>query len=160
MHRLYTRATAPCAPASLPPAMTEAIAGYAAEYGTGDLIAAAVHCFETVSVRLRGPGLMARLTGTGDPDTEHRTVVLITPTYVVVCVAGEKRGVHIRAARLTDVRIQGSHRKDAPDRGLTLTGWWVGPYAMSSLYVAAGDDEGGRTLRAELDWALGAARQR
>ncbi|MFJ8504786.1 hypothetical protein [Streptomyces avermitilis] len=62
-----------------------------------------------------GPGLLSRLTGSGDPDTEHRTDVVVAPRYVVVAVEGKRRGVHVRAARLDGVSLSESselHRLD------------------------------------------------
>ncbi|MET7847487.1 hypothetical protein ABZT48_04450 [Streptomyces avermitilis] len=81
----------------------------------GDVLGAAVNCYATWSVRLRGPGLLSPLTGSGDPDTEHRTDVVVAPRYVVVAVEGKRRGVHVRAARLDGVSLSESselHRLD------------------------------------------------
>ncbi|MET8028957.1 hypothetical protein [Streptomyces avermitilis] len=115
MNRLYERTTKRRTTSQLDAALRAEVAAHAEAHQLGDVLGAAVNCYATWSVRLRGPGLLSRLTGSGDPDTEHRTVVVVAPRYVVVAVEGKRRGVHVRAARLDGVSLSESselHRLD------------------------------------------------
>jgi hypothetical protein len=46
----------------------------------------------TRSRRLRKPGMLARLTGTADADTEHLTALVLGGKDVLVATRGERRG--------------------------------------------------------------------
>jgi hypothetical protein len=125
MNRLYERSSKRCEAAALDPAVREAITAHAEAHQLGDALDAARWCCVTRSVRLKRPGLLARLTKTGDPDTEHTTTALVLPRYLVVAVTGEQRGVHVRSIRLEDVSID-SALPASLDTGVSAAGLWSG----------------------------------
>ncbi|WP_328433071.1 hypothetical protein [Streptomyces sp. NBC_00425] len=121
-----------------------------------------MNCHETWRVRLRKPGLLSRLTGPPYPDTEHRTVVVATPRYVVVAVEGKRRGVPVRSARLGGVSLSKSElhrmareaaasagrfgRLPPDDFGMSVT--------AASFYIGVSDDPDGRARLDELHAAV------
>lgn len=150
--KMYQRSTRRCAATSLDHELRVAIAAHAEQHQLGDVVGAAVECCETRSVRLAKPGLFSRLTGSGDKDTEHRTVAFYTPTYLVVATTGEVRGIHVRSARLEDVtlgQIGGALAAKAAelgaDEGVSVTALWsgaTGEHATSSFFVALDHAQG------------------
>jgi hypothetical protein len=60
--------------------------------------------FLTRSKRLRKPGVLARITGTGDKDAEHLTALVLGPTDVLVGIHGEERGTSVLRASRTSTR--------------------------------------------------------
>src|SRR5262249_40773222 len=73
--------------------------------------------FLTHSRRPRKPGLLARLTGTADRDTEHLTALVLGAKDVLVATHGERRGIAVLAARLEDVEIGSSADRLAAEMG-------------------------------------------
>lgn len=153
MDRLYERSSRRCEPGSLDPAVRDAITAHAEEHQLGNVLGAAVRCCATRSVRLKRPGLLARLTKSGDPDTEHTTIALLLPRYLVVAVAGEQRGVHVLSIRLEDVSI-GSPLAGGLDTGVSATGRWSGSPEPSSFHIGLGDDADGKAFLAALREAV------
>ncbi|MEU6084683.1 hypothetical protein [Streptomyces sp. NPDC047108] len=123
-----------------------AIAAHAEGHQLGDVLGRTALCFETDSVRLRKPGLFARLMGTADPDTSHRTLTLVAPPFVVVVVTGERRGVHVRSARLDAVSLDESPFPGGIDKGVRIAGMWSGSSEGASFFLGVGDDAEGRRL--------------
>jgi hypothetical protein len=107
--------------------------------------------FVTHSRRLRRPGILGRLTGTGDPDVSHLTVVVIGPRDVVVATHGEQRGAAVLSARLEDVDVASLADElagtgiDVADEGMTITGFATsvdGAGARGSYFVGLGPPDG------------------
>jgi hypothetical protein len=115
--------------------------------------------FLTQSRRLRKPGLFARLTGTGDPDTEHLTAVVLGAKDVLVATHGERRGTAVLAARLEDIDVGSAldHRAaEMGDDGVTVTGFPTsvgGATGRGSFFVGLGPPDGG-DARAALEDAV------
>jgi hypothetical protein len=166
MNRLYARTSKRRPAAQIDAAVRAEVAAHAEAHQLGDVLGAGVSCWETRSVRLAKPGLFARLTGSGDPDTEHRTVVLVASRFLVVAVAGEKRGVQVRSARLDGVSLSRSselfravgHPADGssqdPDFGVSITALWSGAPEAASFYLGVGDDSEGNAFLDELHAAV------
>ncbi|SNT44280.1 hypothetical protein SAMN05443665_103035 [Actinomadura meyerae] len=159
MKRLYERSSRRSEPGALDPELRAAIAAHAREHLLGDALGGAEWCCVTRSVRLKRPGPLARLTGSGDPDAEHTTVALLLPTYLVVAVAGERRGVHVRSIWLGDVSID-VPPPVVPDTGVTATGPWSGAPKAASFHLALGDDADGKAFLTALRNAVTAAKSR
>jgi hypothetical protein len=161
VQRLYERSSRTLAPASIEPDLRAAITAHAEEHLLGDVIADALACCETRSVRLYRVGLLARLTGSGDPDREHRTVVLLTSRYVVVAVSGVKRGTQVMSARLDGASIRGLPRIKAAvaDNGISVSALWSGWSEAGSYHIGLGDDSAGLSFRQALREAAAAAKQ-
>ena len=172
--KLYERATRRCAPGEIDGALQAAIAAHAEQHQLGDVLADAVRCCETRSVRVGKPGLLARLTGSGDKDAEHRTVALFTPRHLVIAVTGEVRGTHVRSARLDGVSLADMLSADASpklaaiaaklgaDDGVSVTATWsgsTGPEAASAFFLGL-DAAEGEAFRQALTEAVAAAKQR
>ena len=81
--------------------------------------------FLTDSRRLKKPGLLARMTKTGDPDTEHRTALVIGAKDVLVCTHGEQRGTAVLTARLEDVDTEDKLAAMRNDSGVSVNGFPV-----------------------------------
>ena len=171
--KLYERATRRCGPGDLDRAVRAAIAAHAEQHQLGDVLAETVRCCETRSVRLRKPGLFARLTGTAVTDAEHRTVALFTRRYLVVAVTGETGATHVRSARLDDVSLSGAITAGmspelaakaaelGADEGVSVTATWsgaTGPDATSAYFIGLDAGEG-RSFRQDLTDAVTAAKR-
>jgi post-segregation antitoxin (ccd killing protein) len=171
--KLYERATRRCGPEELDGAVRAAIAAHAEQHQLGDVLAETVRCCETRSVRRHKPGLLARITGSGDKDVEHRTVALFTPRYLVVAVSGEIRGVHVRSARLADVSLSGAITAGmspelaaraaelGADEGVSITARWSGATGLdaTSAYFLGLDVTEGQAFRQALTEAVTAAKR-
>ncbi|MFJ9968332.1 hypothetical protein [Streptomyces avermitilis] len=171
MNRLYEHTTKRCTSSQIDAPLWAEVAAHAEAHQLGDVLGAAVNCFETWSVRLRKPGLLSRLTGSGDHDTEHRTVVVVAPRYVVVAVEGKRRGVHVRSARLDGVSLSDPSelhrlvretaasagrfgRLPPDDFGMSVTALWSGAREAASFYIGVSDDSEGRALLDEFHSAV------
>jgi hypothetical protein len=118
--------------------------------------------FVTLSKRLRKPGLLSRLSGTGDKDTEHLTALVLGPKDVLVGIHGEQRGTSVLAARLEDVEITplGDLLGSTGDDGVSVTGFPVsveGSSGRGSVFVGLGPPAG-KAAKAALDEAIRAAK--
>lgn len=88
MKQLYERHSTASTPERLDAAIRAAIGDHAAAHQLGDVLGQAQAVCETHSVRLYRNGLIARITGSADPDREHRTVAVLTPaTWSSPCPA-------------------------------------------------------------------------
>jgi hypothetical protein len=85
MKDLYRRTTRLVPFASLGAPLREAL-------GARAVVAPETEVVRTVSTRAAKPGFFARLLGTGDPDAEHETVLLIVDGALLVAVHGVVRG--------------------------------------------------------------------
>ncbi|MFC9842412.1 hypothetical protein ACFWFF_11470 [Streptomyces sp. NPDC060223] len=165
------------------PVIRAAIDAHTEAHQLGEMIeemdSAAPHCCETISVRLKTPGLLSRffVPVAPDPDTEHRTVVVITSGYLVVVTSGEKRGVHVSSTRLDGISLVDPSRRflaagapagraasgpSAPRFGVVVSGLWWGfrPVAiLASKYIGLGDDPEGRDFLDQLHSAVAAAKK-
>lgn len=157
MKRLYERSSRRSEPGALDPEVRAAIAAHAQEHLLGNALGTARWCCVTRSVRLRRPGPLARLTGSGDPDGEHTTVALLLPTYLVVAVAGKRRGVHVRSIWLGDVVLDALPPL-VPDTGISATGPWSGMPEAASFHLALGGDAAGKDFLTALRDAVTAAK--
>jgi hypothetical protein len=119
-----------------------------------------------VSKRLRKPGLLSRITRTGDKDTEHLTALVLGPKDVLVGIHGEERGTSVLAARLEDVettQLSELLRRtgaELEDEGVSITGFRVtseGATARGSFFVGLGPPEG-ETAKAALAETIRAAK--
>ncbi|MFH0176612.1 hypothetical protein ACIA6D_30505 [Streptomyces cacaoi] len=171
MNRLYERTTRRRTTSQLDAALRAEVTAHAEAHQLGDVLGTAVNCHETWSVRLRKPGLLSRLTGTADPDTAHRMVVVVAPRYLVVAVEGKRRGVHVLSARLDSASLSESSelrrlareaaasagrfgRLPPDDFGTSVTALWSGAREASSFYIGVSDDAEGRALLDELHAAV------
>ncbi len=160
MQRLYERSSRILAAASIDPDLRAAVVAHAEEHLLGDVIADALVCCETRNVRLYRLGLLARLTGSGDPDAEHRTVALLTPRYLVVVVTGVKRGTQVMSARLDVASIAGSPRVMAvADNGISVSALWSGWTEAGAYYIGLGDDSAGLSFLQTLRETAAAAKK-
>ncbi|WP_131732250.1 hypothetical protein [Actinomadura formosensis] len=152
MGRFYERSSKKTAVESIDPKVRDAIVAHAEKHQLGDVLGAAQLCCVTRSVRLKRPGLLARLTKTGDLDAEHTTIALLLPRYLVVAVAGERRGIHVRSIRLENASIALS--VPAVDTGIAVDGLWSGALEPASFHVGLGDDADGTAFLAALREAI------
>ncbi|MFC0040997.1 hypothetical protein [Actinomadura rayongensis] len=151
MNRPYDRSSRAVEPAALDAALRDAIAAHAEAHQLGDVLAAARACCATRSVRRSRPGLLARLTGSGDPDREHTTVALLTPRALVIAVTGERRGLHVRSILLADASVDASPLTAALDPGgAGVHGLWSGATEASLFHLGLGEDDAGAAFRAAL----------
>ncbi|MCX5183000.1 hypothetical protein [Streptomyces sp. NBC_00268] len=160
MNRLYERTTKRRTASQLDATLRTEVTAHAEAHQLGDVLGAAVNLHETWSVRLRKPGLLSRLTGPADPDTEHRTVG-----------EGKKRGVHVHSARLDGISLSESSelqrlargnstsagrlsRLLPDDFGMSVTALWSGAPEAASFYIGVSDDSAGHALLDELHAAV------
>ncbi|HYH58790.1 MAG TPA: hypothetical protein VD790_06175 [Thermoleophilaceae bacterium] len=122
----YDRSTATIRLDALPGVLRDALTEHAAarQLTLGDTTV-----FLTTSRRLKKPGLVARMTGAGDPDSEHLTALVIGARDVLVGIHGEERGTSVLSARLEDVTVAGLADQlagtgiDVDDTGVTINGF-------------------------------------
>lgn len=176
MDRLYERTSRQCDVVDADAALRSAIAEHAADHQLGDVLADAVSCCETRSVRLYKTSWRSRLKGLADPDTEHRTVALFTHRYLIVAVTGERRGTTVMSARLDGLSLAGSvlestlspellAKASMPrDSGISVTAPWSGAAGAGAepgaYFIGLGDDADGRAFTERLREAVTAAKSR
>jgi hypothetical protein len=146
MNRLYERSSNRCAADALDAGLRAEIAAHADAHQLGDVLGDARFCCETRSVRAKRPGLLSRITGSGDADTEHRTIAVVTSRYLIVAIVGEKRGTHVRSIRLDAVSVGNSEVPAGLDSGVSATGLWSGGHEAASFYLGLGDDAEGNAF--------------
>ena len=157
----YERSTSSSTLAALPEAIRAAVLERADAVQL--TLADDAPAFLTHSRKVKKSGLFGRLTGTGDPDTEHLTAVVIGQRDLIAVTHGEKRGTAVLTARLEDVDVGSSIDRMAAERGdegVTLTGFPVsveGVTSRGSFYVGLGPPDGD-DARAALEGAVRAAK--
>ncbi|ORV39757.1 hypothetical protein AWC02_20550 [Mycolicibacter engbaekii] len=162
MKQLYERHSTASTPERLDAAVRAAIGDHAAAHQLGDVLAQAQAICETHSVRLYRGGLLARITGSADADREHRSVAALTPRYLVIAVSGEKRGTHVRSARLEAISTRPG-LAGVPDFGVDVVGHWSGAtddQADAGFYLGLGADQSGQDFADRLRAAVSAAKAR
>lgn len=160
MKQLYDRHSKATTTDRLDPALRAAIEAHAAENQLGDVLGATTAACETHSVRLYRNGLIATITGSGDPDREHRTVAALTPRYLVIAVTGEKRGIHVRSTRLETIALSPGIVL-AADSGVSVVAQWSGAVAnqaIAAFYLGLGDDQDGHAFADRLRDAIAEAK--
>src|SRR3954454_11575807 len=119
----YERSTQATTLAALPEPLRSAVRSKAqAQQLT---VAADAPAFLTHSRRLKKPGMLARMTKTGDPDTEHDAALVIGEKDVLVCTHGEQRGTAVLTARLEDVDTEDKLAAMRNDSGISINGFPV-----------------------------------
>jgi hypothetical protein len=138
----YRRTTTATTLGALPPAIRDAIAAHAeARMLT---VEASAPAWITHSTRLRKPGLLSRMTGGGDKDTEHWTAFALGARDLLVCTHGEQRGTTVLSARLEDVGVEQLSLAPAGD-GMSVSGFATsteGQARVASYYVGLGAPDG------------------
>lgn len=158
--QLYERHSAAVSPDRLDTTLRAAIESHAEQHQLGDVLAEVTAACETHSVRRYRNGLIATITGTGDPDREHRTLALLTPRYLMIAVAGERRGIHVRSTRLETVTAR-TDIAGAVDSGIGLVARWSGATADqgdAEFFLGLGDDPSGRAFTTRLLAAVTSAK--
>lgn len=162
MKQLYERTSTTTTAAGLDTTLRDAINEHATANQLGDVLAEARTVCVTRSVRLYRNGLLAKVTGSGDPDREHRTAALLSPRYLVIAIAGEKRGVHVRSARLDGISLNPGIVLNA-DSGISVVAQWSGAIANQALagfYLGLGNDEAGHAFLSSFRDAVATAKAR
>lgn len=162
MNPLYERTSTMSSIDRLDTTLRDAINAHSEANQLGNVLADATTVCETRSVRLYRNGLLAKLTGSGDPDREHRTVALLTPTCLVIVVAGEKRGIHVRSARLEAISFNPGIAANI-DSGIRVVAHWSGEIAnqaMAGFYLGLGNDQAGQVFLATFREAVTRAKTR
>ena len=115
--------------------------------------------FLTTSRRVRKGGLLSRMTGSADPDTEHDTAFVVGPGDLLVATHGERRGTAVLSARLEDLQV-GSLLPQLAGDGMDVTGFAVsGPDGggPGSYHIGLGPPDRD-AARAALEDAIRAAK--
>lgn len=158
--QLYERHSAAVPPDRLDTTLLAAIEAHAEQHQLGGVLAKVTAACETHSVRRHRNGLIATITGTGDPDREHRTLALLTPHHLVIAVTGERRGIHVRSARLETITVR-TDVVGTIDSGISLAARWSGATAdqgNAEFYLGLGDDPIGHTFTTRLLAAVTSAK--
>ncbi|MFC9842407.1 hypothetical protein ACFWFF_11445 [Streptomyces sp. NPDC060223] len=158
MARLYTRTSEDVMASEIGGPLRSAVEKHAREHQLGDILGTARYCCSTTSVRLKRPGLLARLTGTANQDTELRTVVMVTRHHLVVAVAGERLGTLVSSARLDGLSVTAERSLAIVDFGATVTGVWSGTSVGASRFLGLSDDLAGHTFVDRLSGAVAEAK--
>lgn len=159
----YERTTRRSSLEALPPALREALDDQVA--GALLTLGPEPQVFVTESRRTGRRGLLARMTGTADPDHVHATALVLGTRDVLVARHGEHFGSAVLAARLNAVDVGGlpslGGRAPVADDGVTITGFPVsGPDGgRGSYHVGLGAPDG-PAARHALTEAVRAAKAR
>ena len=138
----YDRSTTATSLEGLPDPIREAIVAHAQSRMI--TLQPDAHAFVTRSRRLRKPGLLARMTASGDQDAEHLTAMVIGPRDLLVGTYGAERGTAVLSARLEDVGLDSLVLAPAGD-GMSVSGFGTsvdGQARVGSLYVGLGAPAG------------------
>jgi hypothetical protein len=126
----------------------------------GLTVAGDAPAFVTHSRRLKKPGLLARMTKTGDPDSEHDAALVVGAKDVLICAHGEQRGTVVLTARLEDVDTEDKLAAMRNDAGISVNGFPVSGGEGSgrgSFFFGLGAPDGD-AAKAALDSAIRAAK--
>ena len=140
----YERSTTTMTLGTLPAAVREALR----ERAGADLLTLAddAPAFLTHSRKVKKSGLLARLSRSADPDTEHLTALVLGERDVLVCTHGEKRATAVLAARLEDVDTRSlGEQFGLEDDGVSVNGFPVssdGTTGRGSFYFGLGAPDG------------------
>ncbi|MCC3314113.1 hypothetical protein [Nocardia africana] len=162
MKQLYARTSIMSSVERLDSTVRAAITAHAEVNSLGDVLTSATTVCETRSVRLYRNGLLAKVTGSGDPDREHRTIAMIIPACLVIAVVGEKRGIHVRSARLEAISLNPGIAA-ALDSGISVVAHWSGQMAHDApagFFLGLGNDEDGRAFLGKFREAVAGAKTR
>jgi hypothetical protein len=138
----YDRSTIATSLEGLPDPIREAIVAHAQSRMI--TLQPDARAFVTRSRRLRKPGLLARMTGTGDTDAEHLTAMVIGPRDLLLGTHGAERGTAVLSARLEDVGLDSLTLAAAGD-GMSVSGFGTsvdGHGRVGSFYVGLGAPDG------------------
>lgn|SRR5574341_338029 len=135
----YRRTTQESSPDRLRPEIRAAIEQHIAERQLGDVLANVLYCCETANERLKKPGLLAGLTGAGDPDPVHYTAGIVTPVWLIWARSGAKYGIHATFIRLKDAEVRDyQYAHLAEDHGLDVLGFIGDAPERGSLFLGLG----------------------
>jgi hypothetical protein len=145
----YERATTSTTLGALPEPIRAAVRAKAE--GLQLTVADDAPAFLTHSRRLKKGGLLGRMLGSGDPDAEHHTALVIGAKDILVATHGEKRGTAVLATRLDAADVSSlSERLSAAsgvstDDGMSINGFHVSGTdgnGRGSFYVGLGPPQG------------------
>lgn len=146
----YHRSTRECEFKDFPPHLRKAILDYMRTLGVEDVTANLLFCGETISER-KESFLAAH---NGDPDSAHRTAILLTPVWLVWARSGEKSGTHVHAARLAEIQVQDYNSKLAArltgDAGVELSGTVQGENRLVKGMIGLGNDPAAEKFKTAL----------
>jgi hypothetical protein len=151
----YERSTSAMTLADLPAAMRSALEEKAQARGL--TVAPDAPAYLTHSRRLKKPGLLARMTGGGDPDTEHLVALVLGARDVLICTHGAQRGTAVLTARLDAVDTEDRLAAMRQDEGVSVNGFPGGQDGPASFWVGLGAPDG-EAARAALESAIRAAK--
>jgi hypothetical protein len=145
----YERATTSTTLGELPEPLRGAIQARAETFHL--TVADDAPAFLTHSRKLKRSGLFSKVMGSGDPDKEHQTALVIGAKDVLVATHGSKRGTAVLTTRLEDADTSSlSERLSAPlgvsnDDGMSVNGFPVSGVegnGRGSFYVGLGAPDG------------------
>jgi len=154
----YERSTQATTLAALPEPLRSAVRAKAGAQGL--TVADDSAAFLTHSRRIKKPGLLARVTKTGDPDSAHDAALVIGAKDVLVCTHGEQRGTAVLTARLENVDTEDRLATMRNDSGISINGFPVSGGEGSgrgSLFFGLGAPDGD-AAREVLESAIRAAK--
>jgi hypothetical protein len=133
----WRRSTCECSFEDLQPEMVAAVNKHIEQYNLGGIVSGAVICIETSSDKIKkgmfGGGYKTVLTG-----------VILTPSWLIWAISGDRMGSTVMSARLADLVVQDyattQFAKMIPDEGLEISGSFTNFPEKGSAFV--GLDEG------------------
>ncbi len=158
---MYRRTTREIALATLPRPLADAMSTLAA---SSQLELAKVRCWLTHSENPPAGGFLGKVFGRRanpvDPDAEHDTAVVLSPTHVLVATSGAARGTSAMSLALAQASLaRGSAVAAAagvagPEDGVTLSGFPGTEGRPGTYFVGLGPEPAGAECARALEEAI------
>ena len=131
----WTRATVECTVSDLNPGALRAMRAHLDNYELGDLLSESTLCCQTTSKRKK-TGWLERLFK--KPDEVMYQAVVLTPEWLIWCVAGPRYGAAAMSARLAELEVTVYVPTLIEDHGLYVRAQWTDTSKRSQTFLPLG----------------------
>lgn len=141
----YDRTTRRCDLARLSPDVLTAMRSTAERFGAADFEADVKACCETRSTKKK-KGFFGSF-GSGDPDPEHTTVVVLTSRWLIWSRRGPKSGIVTSLAALNEIVLEDFAATRLGDHGLEVFGFVNGSTEKVHAFIGLGREPDGLAFK-------------
>lgn len=134
----YIRTTKECSVNQLHPELLRAIQNHFQEHALGHLQAETIACCETISKRKSASEKISWLSG--KPDTIIHTGMLLTSQWLIWVHYGDRSGIRLNAANLSEIRTEFLKSLFTKDASLEIVGYISNAKARVRGTIALGPD--------------------
>ena len=152
----WKRTTRECSFSGLRPELVAAIRQYVEKHDLPNIESEVLACCETTSERKKA-GLAERLAG--GADKVQYTGVVVTPSWLIWAASGDKTGISVASARLTDITEVKDYEDTTfheliEDNGLQIYGFTYGSSERRVWFMGLGQEYAAQRFRDVLREAI------